>query len=791
MKIPLYALSLFVLFFAVSPASAQGILVNETTTPMQLPRTSVWPGHVPPGMGGSRPPVRPVPVSVQSYSIKELNVDAKIKDQIAEVNLTQIFTNTGSVQMEVSFVFPLPYDGAIDQMVLLVDGKEYPAKLQDASAARKTYEEIVRKNRDPALLEWLGNGLFQSSVFPVPAGASRTITIRYSQLLRKEGGVCDFLFPLSTAKYTSKPVEKLSISLQLETSEELKNVYSPTHEIKLSRPDAKHASATFEASNTVPFSDFRLLFDSGEGELSTRILSYRPEEKEDGFFLLLASPKIVAKEEKPLPKTVVLVLDRSGSMSGEKIVQARDAMKFVLERLNPEDTFNIVTYNDRVEVFQPEIVAYDSENRNLGLSYCEAIRASGGTNIGDALKVSLGMLQDSKQPSYVLFFTDGCPTTGERNEMKLAEIAKESNKVKARIFSFGVGFDVNSRLLDRISRDNRGETEFVLPNENIEERVAWLYNRIGSPILTDVNFTIATSGGSYGTNQVYPSGSFDLFAGQQLVILGRYSKPGEAEVQVKGKIGENEHLYKFDGNFVEKSNDQSYGFIERLWAMRRIGEILDQIDLKGKNQELVDELIRLSTKHGILTPYTAFLADESTVLTARSENFRSLDRNLDALQASSGSSGVMQRGGKMELQKSANLAESGSRRFSGALPTESADTSRGSAGFPAQAGIRPRVAQGGMGAGSGMGGGRSMAAVPAQGQVQSINNRAFFQKGDTWIDSTLTAEQQNAENVITVKQFSDEYFKLIDQHGKELAQYLVFDESVLVNFNGQAYRFEP
>ena len=795
-----FAVLFAVLFFLIAAGQtvfSQGFLVNESSSPMQLPRPS--------SMGGRRivPLIpQPTPISVQSYTIKEISVDAKIKDQIAEVNVSQTFTNTGSAQMEVSFVFPIPYDGAIDQMVLLVDGKEYPAKLQDAKDARKTYEDIVRRNRDPALLEWIGTGMFKTSVFPVPAGASRTVTLRYSQLLRNESGVSDFLFPLSAAKYTANPVGKISISATIDSSDELKNIYSPTHEINVKRPSSKTATVSFERHNIVLASDFRLLFDMGDGEVNAKILSFRADDKEDGYFLMLASPKIIAESKKPLPKTVLLVLDKSGSMSGVKINQARDALKFVLNNLNENDTFNIITYNDRIELFRTENQMFNSETRKAATDFCDSIRAGGSTNIGDALSVSLKMLQDKKQPNYVLFLTDGQPTVGEQNEMKLAEIAKNANDVGARIFSFGVGFDLNSRLLDRISRDNRGQTEFVLPDENIEGRISQLYSRISSPMLSDVSFEIRPkeSSSEYITNQVYPSGTFDLFAGQQLVIVERYSKPGDILINVKGNIGETPKEFVFDGNLTEKTADQTFGFIERLWAMRRIGEILDQIDLNEQNKELTDELVALSLKHGILTPYTSFLADENTVLTARNENANRATSNLGALRDTSGDSGVIQRGMKQTLQYSDSLAQESQERFSNvATPSPAPDPTYGSPSY--------RGGVGGMGgrnqAGSRIPGiiaGASTSPAtpstpapimkPVQQNVQTINNRAFFQKGNIWIDSTLTESQQEAKNVIVVKQFSDEYFKLIEEHGKEISQYLVFDEPVLLNFNGQAYKIE-
>ena len=294
----------------------QGILVNiNATEHVMLPRPIV----IHPGT--------PHPVPQSTYKIKEISVQTRIVDQVARTQVSQSFVNTGSVQMEVCFVFPLPYDGAVDQLTLLVDGKEYPAKLLAAADARRTYEDIVRKNRDPALLEWIGNGMFKTSVFPIPPGAERQVTLRYSQLCRKDQGLTDYLFPLSTAKYTSHPVEQLAIQVTIESGLDIKNVYSPTHPVEIKRPDNHHATISYTANNQVPAADFRLLYDVAAGQLNAGMVSFRPRDNEDGYFLLLASPDIQAPDAERPKKTVVFAVDRSGSMSGEKFAQAQGAAK--------------------------------------------------------------------------------------------------------------------------------------------------------------------------------------------------------------------------------------------------------------------------------------------------------------------------------------------------------------------------------------------------------------------------------------------------------------------------------
>ncbi len=745
-------------------AFAQGLLINEDVSQrIRLPR----------------PVSEPTPPPA-SYRIKELDVHVRLQDQVAKVQVTQSFVNTGSQQMEVSFVFPLPHDGAIDQLTFLVDGKEYPGKLMKADEARRIYEQTVRQNRDPALLEWLGTGMFKTSVFPVPPGAERKVTLNYSQLCRRERGLTDFLFPLSTAKYTSQAVEKVNVQVNITSGTEIKNVYSPTHSVSVDRSGG-HATIKYTAENTIPSDDFRLFYDVGGDVLGTSVVSYRPCGTEDGYFLLLATPDVKADTAEIPAKTVVFVVDRSGSMSGEKIEQAKGALKFVLNNLREGDLFNVVAYDTGVESFRPELQRFNDENRKAALGFVEGIYAGGSTNISGALETALGQLKDTSRPSYVVFLTDGLPTVGETNEMKIVEMAKQANDVRARVLAFGVGYDVNSRMLDRLVRENFGQSEYVRPDEDIEARVAALYNRIKLPVMTDVKVTVDIDGlkpeDGGATNRVYPREVYDLFAGEQIVLVGRYKKPGAAKVTIEGKVQGSERKFDFSAQLEAKSGDDSFGFIEKLWAMRRIGEIIDELDLKGQNPELVQELVALATQHGVLTPYTSFLADENTNIRDLATNFREARTRLSALDEAEGASGVYQRAAKGGLQRAGG--------YGGGI-TDRAKLSSAPASGPAVAG-QPIA-----------GGGSRGAALPADAKsytdaygtnVRNFAQKTFYRRADRWVDSVVTEEQE--KNAKHVAQFSDEYFELANRHGKALSQYLVFDEPVLIALDGESYLIEP
>lgn len=756
-----WALALLALWGWASAATAQGVLVSEDPKEhIRLPRP-IWPP-------AAQPPLE------HNYRIKQLSVQARLQDQVAQVEVAQTFLNTGSRPLEVSFVFPLPYDGAVDRLTLLIDGKEFPAKLLPAAEARKLYEDIVRKNRDPALLEWMGTGLFKTSVFPVPPGAERRVSLRYTQVCRHDGGATDFLFPLSTAKYTCEPVEEINLQVAIESSHPLKAVYSPTHSVEVKRPDDHHAQVSFTAAKHVPREDFRLFYDVGAGAVGATLLSYKPNEMDDGYFLLLASPEIKAADAPRPGKTVLVVIDRSGSMSGTKIEQAKASLKFVVNNLREGDLFNLIAYDSVIESFKPELQRFDAAARQAALGWVEGIYAGGSTNIDGALQAALKQLVDVSRPSYVVFLTDGLPTEGQRNEMQIVANAKEANKVRARILSFGVGYDVNSRLLDRLVRENFGQSGYVRPDEDIEAHVSRLYRRIEAPVLTELSLAATLDGAApeagAAVNRHYPRQLGDLFAGDQMVLVGRYKQPGAVKLALRGRSGADEQTFDFNGTLAAVGGDAKYAFIEKLWAARRVGEIIDELDLKGKNDELVKELVELATRHGILTPYTSFLADENGRLDVAS-NLGAAQLGLQAIGRAEGKSGVAQRYAKNRLRE---LGES----YGG-----------DAVGAPAQVAQQAR---------------RRMAAAPSAARssyldeedrvvevqsVQQLGNKTFYRRGRAWIDSTVTDEQQ--KKAVRVVQFSDDYFALAARNGRELSQYLAMDEPVYVNLAGTTYQIEP
>jgi len=787
----------------------------------------------------------PVPVA-RAYEIREVTVDARVREQVAEVQVSQVFHNPGSTEIEAEYLFPLPDGAAIQGLILMVDGKELPGRLLPKDEARRIYEEIVRSRRDPALLEYMGRGAYRTSVFPIPPGADRKVTLRYTQLCRRDRDVVEFVHPLGTQKFTAKPISRLSLNVRVEGKDAIKSVYCPGHDAKVERPGEREAKVALEARDVIPTADFRLVYTLAEGAVGASVLSYRPIGGEDGYFLLLASPRVNAPDARPSPKTVVFVIDRSGSMAGKKIEQAKNALLTVLNNLRDDDMFNIVAYDDRVEPFRPELQRFSSAARAEAERFVANIHEGGSTNIDGALKSALAMIPDDSRPGYVLFLTDGLPTAGEQNELKIAQNGKDANRSRARIFSFGVGFDVNARLLDRLSGGNGGTSEYVRPDQDIEAHVAAFISKMTRPALAGIAVDLPGT----DINRTYPRDIPDLFEGGQLVWVGRYRNPGKATIKLTGRVGGDRQSFEFPAELAGSGGGTGHDFVEKLWAVRRVGFIIDQIDLNGPNKELTAELVTLSTKYGLLTPYTSFLADERVNLHASAANNLRCAEDLNSLAVVQGQFGTGQRRAK-QIYNKADRFEQGQEALAAAGPAPNAPGTgmggfggMGGSGFgggPSQAvaspfdsskaplGRRTPVVVGTSGGGTKnfkgdlgiplIQGGASaitplnavaaakpaganpvsaVVSLPAQQQaeqsepgqnVRQIGAKTFYRKADRWVDAEVKPDQD--ARAVALEQFSDEFFKLARDQSADQNQYLTFTEPVTVLIAGCAYKIDP
>jgi Ca-activated chloride channel family protein len=550
-----------------------------------------------------RRPGEPAP----PLSVKYHRVKVEIDGQVARTSVDQVFLNPTGRDIEGTYVFPVPEGASVSELAMFIGNERVKGEILESAEARRIYEDIVRRMKDPGLLEYLGRNLFRARVYPIPARGEKRVQISYTEVLKAENGLVRYLYPLNTENFSRDPLEDVGVSVRIDSPVPIVNVYSPSHRISVRKEAAGRALVGYEAEDVRPDKDFLLYYSLSKDDVGLSFMGW--DDPDGGTFMFLASPRFAAPGERLVAKNVVLVLDSSGSMSGTKIRQAKEAARFVLEHLDRRDEFTLVDFDDGVTAFTDGLVPATAENVGRALKFVEAIEDTGGTNINDALLAALSRMRDGDRPNYVLFLTDGLPTAGTTDTADILRNLEKTDAPRSRIFVFGVGDDVNTELLDRISSDHRGTSVYIGEGEDLESALSGFYEKISSPLLSDL--TVEFQG--IETSQVYPRNLPDLFKGSQLVLVGKYRGRGPVKAVLTGKSGREEKRFVLEG--VRTDAGGRYGFLPRLWATRRIGYLLEEIRLRGSNAELVDEIKRLGLKYGIVTPFTSFLVTEREAMT--------------------------------------------------------------------------------------------------------------------------------------------------------------------------------
>lgn len=556
------------------------------------------------------------PEPMRQLVIRYHHVEVEIRDQIAVTRVDQVFYNPNRREVEGTYVFPLPAGATVSDFRMWMDNEPVQGKVLTAEEARRTYEEIVAQLRDPALLEYIGRGAVQASIFPIPAGDERRIELEYTQVLTAENGLVRYDYPLNTEKFSSRPLEDVRVTVRVEASQPIRAVYSPSHAIDVSRPGEGSVKASYEAREVIPDKDFSLFYSIGEAE-AFHLFSYRDPVDPldaDGFFMMLLAPQPDVSSQK-VNKDLILVLDRSGSMEGRKFEQAREALRYILSHLNEGDRFYLQSFSSDIESYAQEL--RPASEADAALRWVDRMSAAGATDINRAL-LEAAAVADDRRPTYLIFLTDGLPTEGETNPEKILDNFARSAPTNLRLFSFGVGYDVDTFLLDTLSEENRGMSTYVQPGEALDEVLSGFYARISTPVLTSLELKL----GDLQAYDIYPNPLPDLYVGSQVVVTGRYRQGGVFNVRMSGEVNDERQEFVYPEQvFSEDSRFEAQPLTElpRLWATRKIGALLKQVRLQGNNQELIDQIVRISIRYGIVTPYTSYLVTEPMPLGAANQ----------------------------------------------------------------------------------------------------------------------------------------------------------------------------
>jgi Ca-activated chloride channel family protein len=657
--------------------------------------------------------------AVPPLSVKSHRVTVEIVDQVARTSIDQVFVNHFNRDIEGTYVFPVPEGASVSDFAMFVGGQRVRAEILDSREARRVYEDIVRRLKDPGLLEYMGRNLFRARVYPIPANGEKRVQISYTEVLKADNGLVKYLYPLNTERFSRDPLAEVGITVRIESRVPILNVYSPSHRISVRKDGQGLARAGYEDRNVRPDKDFLLYYSLSNDDVGLSFLNW---EGPDGrFFMLLASPRFAAPGDRVVAKDVVLVLDSSGSMSGPKIRQAKAAARFILDHLDRRDEFSVIDFDDGVTAFSKGLLPASSENVSQALKFVDGVEDSGGTNINDALLAALSHMRGGERPGYVLFLTDGRPTVGTTETGEILRNLRNANERRARVFVFGVGDDVNTELLDRLASDHRGASTYVAETEDLEAALSSFYEKISSPVLAD----LALEFHGIETSQTYPQTLPDLFKGSQLVLVGKYSGDGPVSVVLTGQAGREAKRFSHERQALTGSD--TFSFLPRLWATRRVGYLLEEIRLQGENKELVDEVRRLGLKYGIVTPYTSFLVTERErlMIPAAAPDAR------DAIAA---------------------------RQVSGAGAVKAAKVSQT---FKLE----------------------DRAAEALSERILYKDDKTFYLKDGVWTDSGY----REGSPVSEIKFNSDEFYRLIA--GKPgIAKYLSVSNRLIVVFEGTAYR---
>ncbi len=696
------------------------------------------------------PPPRPGPFTDPAWlTIRYHRVNVTIDNQVATTRIDQVFVNEGEFVAEGTYIFPLPQGATVSEFTMWVDGQPIQPQILEADEARRIYDEIVRRLRDPALLEYVGTNAIRANVFPIGPGEERRIEIEYQEILDVENGLVHYVYPLNTERFSARPLEDVSVTVEITSNDPVQSIYSPSHRVAIDQEDEFHARVGYEERNVRPDTDFSLYYSVAPDDIDLNLLTYRESANENGFFMLMIAPPLRMPEDHVIPKDVLVVLDQSGSMYGEKWEQARDAVEYVLANLNPEDRFNVVVFSTGYRVYANALQS--PAEAESAIRWVQGLEAIGGTDIDGALSAALEMA-DAERPTVVLFITDGVPTEGVTEIDEILERFEENAPDNVRLFSFGVGDDVDAFLLDQLAQGNRGTSAYVRPGERIDEEVSGLYAKISAPVLTNVELDVE----GVMVEELYPSEPLpDLFAGTQLILVGRYRDSAEdVTIRLSGEVNGERQTFVYEGlrfpaNAGGGSGTDAEVFIPRLWATRRIGALLNQIRLQGENPELVDSVVRLSLRYGIITPYTSFLIQEEDIFS--------------------------QAGRRQAGEEAATAMDQAFAPSAGANAVDAAEALGGAMSAEAPAPMPTMMAAGGGG------------YVETRDIIRHVRDKTFVSRDGVWIDTAYEADTMTPQQVVFL---SDRYFDLVAQN-PVLGDYFALGEHVIVVFEGTAYEVVP
>ncbi|HEY8560291.1 MAG TPA: VIT domain-containing protein [Pyrinomonadaceae bacterium] len=564
--------------------------------------------------------------------LKQTSVKAEISGFLSRVKVVQEFENNFAEKIEAVYVFPLPNNAAVDDMTMKIGERTIRGLIKKREEAKEIYEAAKSNGQIASLLDQERTNIFTQAVANILPGEKVTIEISYVETLKYENGSYEFVFPMVVgpryipgnptgrqsggfapdtdkvpdgSRITPRVAETraghdISIEVSLDAGVPLDAVESKTHQIDSAMLSANSYRVKLKSEKTIPNKDFILRYDVAGKRIEDAVLMHR--NGGGGYFSLILQPPDDPRPQDVTPKEIVFVLDTSGSMSGFPIEKAKESMKMALDGLNPQDTFNLITFAGDTSVLFEKPVPASADNLKKARAFLESRQGGGGTEMMKAIKTALDPSDSQQHVRIVCFMTDGY--IGNEAEI-LAEIQRHPN---ARVFSFGIGSSVNRMLLDKMAAEGRGEVEYVALNDDGSAAARRFHERVRSPLLTDISIDF----GGLEVADVYPKRVNDLFSAKPVLIHGRFTKPGNGTIKLKGKSFGRETVREIPVNFPE--SEARHDVLAVLWARQRIDDLTAQ-DYENKKPEIREQITNLGLEFRLMTQYTSFVAVEERVVT--------------------------------------------------------------------------------------------------------------------------------------------------------------------------------
>ena len=674
------------------------------------------------------PPGRVAPLSWNVTRIAT-SIRATVEGRVARIEVEEQFRNNGGGMAEGTYHYPLAGEAVFQSLSLWMGEQEMRGELMDATKARGIYEEIVRRRRDPALVTLAGHQLLRAQVFPIQPGETRKVVLRFTQILDKEGDALRWRYALGPEERGSA---RPDIRVTLREPARFGRPFSPTHTVQVSGDDDRNVAITDAARGDVEL--FLPLRNTAAG---LTVVSHAPG-GEDGYFLLYVTPPDMSASQR-MGRDLTMVVDVSGSMSGPKLEQAKAAVLQMLGTLTERDRFRLISFSSGVRTFRDGFMAADASALESARNWATALVADGGTNIEGALREALRRgasgTQSDGNLDVLVFLTDGVPSVGDMQPERLAALASQGSR-GTRVFTIGIGTDVNTYLLERMAQDGRGAADFVPPNGNVEQTVGNLARKLRAPALVDLHVVSSPA----RIVSLEPVRMPDLFAGQELVVLGRYQGSGSGPLVIEGlRDGQ---TVRVATPVVFAAHESDHEYVSTLWAARRIGALTRTMRLEGSTPERIEEIKALALRHGIVTEYTAYLVQEPVVASNSTPMPRDAERRRGDASAA--------RLGAVSVSGAAAPAPPAARAQTGQAAFEAAQTSADMVSAASVSSARKASARAQD---------RSVDAMaPAGSTLQRvIGSRRYEQQGTQWKDLG-----QLSQRVVSVEAFSAAYFALLN-----------------------------